>query len=154
MPPADTVTVQFTLSRAEYLAGSRAAMRRQWALVAVPVCGLAGVLLGLVQGIAAVAPGVLLLLMSGWLWWIAPRRRWAGDPAQAGPFTYGFDDAGIAINSRAADVRLPWDRVRAVIRSKELLLLRIGRIAVVVPYRAMSEADRAGIDELLQRHLG
>ncbi|HEX3811275.1 MAG TPA: YcxB family protein [Mycobacteriales bacterium] len=147
---SDAVTVTFDLSRDEYLEGSRTLMRRQWLLVALPVIGVLLVVIGLVQSFSYVAAGVVLLAFSGWTWWGAPRQRWQRDPAQAGPFTYHFDEAGIRIVSPAAEVRLPWARVGRPVRSRRLLLLKVGRTAVVVPLRAISGPDLSRLESMLR----
>lgn len=148
------VTVQFNLTRAEYLDASRAVLRRQWQLVVLPICGVLLVVFGVIQPVAwQIGAGVIMLAVSIWAWWLGPRQRWKRDPAQAGPFAYRFDDAGIGIDSPAGQVQLPWDRVRSVINSNRLVLVRIGGSAVMVPRRAIAPDDQERLDALLREHI-
>ena len=151
--PSGDVTVHFDLSRDEYLEGSRALMRRQWLLVALPVIGVLLIVAGLFTGAGYLAAGVVLVAGCGWLWWGAPRQRWRRDPAQAGPFTYHFDDGGITIVSSAGRVELPWTRVRKVVRSRRLLLIAVGGSAVSVPWRAVADTERERLESLLRTHV-
>lgn len=147
------VIVRFDLARDEYLDASHAVLRRQWQLLLMPICGVLLLVFGIVAPVAwEIVAGVVLVAVFGWVWWFAPRQRWKRDPAQAGPFTYRFDDAGIGIDSPAGQVQLPWDRVRSVVRSRRLVLVRIGGSAVLVPCRAVAAADRDRLDTLLRDH--
>jgi hypothetical protein len=151
---ADSVTAHFDLTRAEYVEGSRALMRRQRLLLALPVIGVVLLVFGVVQSYSYLAAAIVLLAASAWLWWGAPRQRWQRDPAQAGPFTYQFDESGIAIASAAGATQLPWTRVHTPVSSKRLLLLKVGSSAVVVPYRALSGPDRERLESMLRSHAG
>jgi hypothetical protein len=147
------VIVQFDLTRAEYLDASRAVLRRQWQLLLLPVCGVLLLVFGVIQPVAwEIGAGAVMVAVFVWTWWFAPRQRWQRDPAQAGPFTYRFDDSGIGIDSPAGQVQLPWDRVRSVISSNRLVLVRIGGSAVMVPRRAIMADDRERFDALLNQH--
>ena len=147
------VIVRFDLTRAEYLDASRAVLRRQWQLLLLPICGVLLLVFGIAQPVAwEIVAGAVMVAVFGWAWWFGPRARWKRDPAQAGPFTYRFDDAGIGIDSPAGQVQLPWSRVRSVIRSKRLVLVRIGGSAVMIPRRAVAADDRERLDALLREH--
>lgn len=149
----EPLTVQFDLTRAEYLHASRAVLRRQWQLLLLPICGLLLLVFGIIQPVGwEIAAGAVMVSVSVWAWWVGPRQRWKRDPAQAGPFTYRFDDDGIGIESPAGQVQLPWSRVRSVITSKRLVLVRVGGSAVMVPRRAMTAADQQRFDALLREH--
>jgi hypothetical protein len=147
--PEDVLSVEFELTREEYLAGSHMAMRRHWALLVLPLAGLLLLIIGSVVNFTYFGPGVVLLLCSGWVWWGAPRRRWRTDPAQAGPFTYRFDDRGITIASPAGNVHLVWERVRGVLRGRRLTVLTTVGAAVAVPNRVLSTSDQSRLDNLL-----
>ncbi len=149
----DNVSVEFELTREEYVAGSHLAMRRQWTLLVLPLAGILLLIIGSVQNFTYFGPGVVLLGFSAWIWWGAPRRRWRKDPAQAGPFTYRFDDQGITITSPAGNVHLVWARVRGVIRGRQLTVLTTVGTAVAVPNRVLSESDRTRLESLLRERI-
>lgn len=145
--------MQFDLTRAEYIDASRVVLRRQWQLLVLFVCGALLLVLGIMQPVTwQIGAGVIMIVVPTWAWWFAPRQRWRRDPAQAGPFTYRFDDSGIGIDSPAGQVQLPWNRVRSVVNGKRLLLVRIGGSAVMVPRRAIAAEDQQRLDALLGEH--
>jgi hypothetical protein len=152
--PDDVVSAEFELTREEYIAGSHLAMRRQWVLLALPLIGVLLLVIGAVQNFTYFGPGVVLLGFSAWVWWSGPRRRWRKDPAQAGPFTYRFDDRGITITSPAGNVHLVWARVRGVIRGRQLTVITTAGTAVAVPNRVLSESDQTRLESLLSQRIG
>ena len=152
---SDVVTIDFELSRAEYLQATRVAMSRQPTTLLLPLIGLGCLLAGVLGGSPAYFVGAVVLLAgSCWLWWGAARQRWRKDPAQAGPFGYRLDRSGIAITSPAGKVELPWTRVRKVTSGRRFIVIRVGGSGVVLPRRAIAPADRERLETLLQKHSG
>jgi hypothetical protein len=151
MAANDAITVAFTLTRQEYLSAHRLAISRRPIALIVPALGLALVVVGLFGSARYVIVGCVLL-GAGVVWLGAAWLRWRRDPAQAGPFTYRFDDDGIAISSPAGEVALPWTRVRTVIVGKQMVVLLSPGSGVMVPWRAVHNGDRQRLETLLHEH--
>jgi hypothetical protein len=150
MSSPDAVTVNFELTRAEYLHAHLLAMSCQPMALILPPLGVALIVVGVFAGPEYAGAGIGALLCLFLPWWRA-RQRWQRDPVQAVPFTYQFDTAGIAITSPAGNVALPWTRVRTVTIGERLVVLNmISAGGVMFPWRAVATADQERLKSMLQ----
>lgn len=137
----------------EYLEANRIAIGHRLVALVLPAAGFALAVVGTVAGARAgdIIAGCTLLAASCWLWGGAAWMRLRRDPAQAGPFLYRFDDAGITITSPAGEVALPWARVRKVTIGSRLVVLKAGTSGVAFPRRAVAAGDWDRLESLLSQ---
>jgi hypothetical protein len=149
------ILVQYTLTPAEALRGTRA-FKRRWYILSMG----SGALLVLGGRATLQAPGghnmALLMILNGLLFLVLPELalRWARlrRGAQAyQPTVVSLDDEGLTLRTDASEGSLPWAAFAEVQRSTGFWIFRVNRRqAVFVPERALAEADGRALEAFLR----
>jgi hypothetical protein len=149
------ITTQYTLTRDEALRGTRT-FKRFWYLVSM---GSGALMISL--GLAAFAfgrPGKLegFILINGLLFLLMPegvlrwaRFRWGHKPYAA--MDLELDDEQLTVRTEANEGSLPWDAFTKIGRRGGFWIFALNTSqAVIIPERALSEADTAQLEAFLR----
>lgn len=141
--------------------------KRRWSLhyvlassSAIVLSGAAGVMmLPHRMGWLFLASATAFLLVAGAMWWL-PRRRarrsWARRAMKAtgdGPVRFGFDEAGMSVESHASEHQLAWPALSRWLELEHALLVYAGSTLIVVPKRAFAARQLEVVRALLVRRL-
>lgn len=150
------VSVEFTLTRAEFERAQRQMMLRSLIIAGASGVMLAIIIAGMVTGSGyAIAVGVLWFLLIGGFFLRGPRSAWRHNPVVQGVQRHTFDESGTTLNFSGRESRVDWAYYsRAVQGPAGYQLLRGRRFGLVVPQRAFgSERDELVFLDLVRRHL-
>jgi len=141
----EPVTVEFTLTKAEYLAAIRTVYRRSRAMQAlVGAIVVLFVLPAIVLG--DVTLGVTGIVELGLLWWFAdglPRRRWRRQPYLQAPRRITVDGDGVRERNQRGEAFATWDAIVSVRHLRAAYYFWVSRNCVVeLPDRVLSPAER------------
>jgi hypothetical protein len=151
-----TVSVEFTLTRAEFEGAQRQMMLRSLVIAGASGVMLAVIIAGIVTGSGyAIGVGILWFLLIGAFFLRGPRSAWGHNPVVQGVQRHTFDEGGSTLSFSGRESRVDWAYYsRALQGPAGYQLLRGRRFGLVVPRRAFgSERDELVFIELVRRHV-
>jgi hypothetical protein len=152
------VTVRFTLTRAEALAGQRRIqwrLRRHWVYVAAVLAfGVVGVLVGS-WGVASFGFSAAAFY-AGYVFWLGPRLVWRRVAQIRGPQVITVTDDGIStehLDTASTTAWRYWAHIGTV--GDAYAVQGSQRRYLLIPHRAFeSTADELRFQALVERHTG
>ena len=150
------ITTQSTLTRDEALRGTRT-FKRFWYLVST-CSGALMIGLGIASRLLSANPGrmsgfmifnglLFLLMPEGVLRWA--RFRWGHKPYAT--MDLELDDEHLTVRTEANEGSLPWEAFRKIGRRGGFWIFSLNTSqAVIIPERALSEADTAQLETFLR----
>ncbi|MGC8626882.1 MAG: YcxB family protein [Acidimicrobiales bacterium] len=156
-PGGQRVSVEFTLTRAEFASAQRQMMARS-ALVAL-ASGIMAVIvvIGVVTASGyAVGIGAAWFVLIGAMFYQGPNAAWRRNPVVQGPQQHSFDEQGATLTFMGRRSEVGWDYFTKAVRGPGIYQLLRGRqFGLVVPSRAFATGrDEEAFKDLLERHVG
>jgi hypothetical protein len=150
------VSVEFTLSQAEFESAQRQMMLRSTLMAGLSGLMLALVVAGAVTGRgSAVVIGVLWFVLVGVVFAVAPGAAWRRSQLVQGDQRHAFDELGADLSFSGRATRVGWDYFTRSVKGPRVYQLLHGKgSGLVIPRRAFgSRHDDQAFVELVQRHV-
>jgi hypothetical protein len=149
---ADPLDLRFTLTRAEYAAGARAASDRL--IRAGAVIGTALLALGIAVGLSALTVAGALVVVIAVVAWLLPWVRWSAEPSLHEEEHWVVNETGCVIERPGSRTQNRWAHYREATAAGPVYALLSTRGTVdAIPKRALGGAAEGEFVALVRAHV-